>query len=594
MRVAASAVRPAAYGFPMTAQLLIDDLGQALSDSVFVIVDLETTGGSPVDAGITEIGAVKVRGGEVIGEFQTLVNPGEPIPPFITALTGISDSTVAEAPSLAGVYPSFLEFITGATLVAHNASYDVGFLKGAAAKLGHVWPEPRVVDTVRMARAALENGEVVNRKLQTLAAHFKAPVSPTHRALDDARATVHVFHALLERLAGAGVTRLDDLLRLGPRIAARRSAKRSLADDLPRTPGVYIFEDAKGRPLYIGKAKNVSARVRSYFGAAETRDRMERMLDLTVRVRAIPCATEFEALIREHRMLVEHKPTFNRAGLRPERNVWLRLTNETFPRLSIVRERHIGRGSLHLGPFRSRQDAEFARDAIASVTRIRTCQETLSIRTPKSACALADMGRCDAPCDHRVGVEQYRTVADAVLDLCNGDGAALVTALEQRQAQLAAAERFEEAAVVRDRVLAFIVGNTKRRRYERLASVPQLVAAQLVDDVWNVHVIRFGRLAGAGTIRPGSDHREQIDAIIATSAQIQPSEVVTAADVRETLMLQNWLEQDLVRLIDGAIATALPAIEALHERFLPALATRDQAQALAERERLKFAGNRRI
>lgn len=578
----------------MTAQLLIDDLGQALSDSVFVIVDLETTGGSPVDAGITEIGAVKVCGGEVIGEFQSLVNPGEPIPPFITALTGISDSTVAEAPSLAGVFPSFLEFMTGATLVAHNASYDVGFLKGAAAKLGHTWPEPRVVDTVRMARAALENGEVVNRKLQTLAAHFKAPVTPTHRALDDARATVHVFHALLERLAGAGVTRLDDLLRLGPRIAARRASKRSLADDLPRTPGVYIFEDAKGRPLYIGKAKNVSARVRSYFGAAETRDRMERMLDLTVRVRAIPCATEFEALVREHRLLVEHKPTFNRAGTRPERNVWLRLTNETFPRLSIVRERHAGRGLLHLGPFRSRQDAEYARDAIASVTRIRTCQETLSIRTPKSACALADMGRCDAPCDHRVGVEQYRTAADAVIELCNSDGTSFAETLESRQRQLAQAERFEEAAVVRDRVLAFVVGNAKRRRYEQLAAVPELVAAQLVDNVWNVHVIRFGRLAGAGTIRPGTGHREQIDAIVATAAQIQPSEVITAADVRETLMLQNWLEQEHIRLLAGSIATSLPAIEPLHARLLPALAARDQALALVDQERAKFANGRRL
>jgi DNA polymerase-3 subunit epsilon len=578
----------------MTAQLLIDDLGQALSDSVFVIVDLETTGGSPVDAGITEIGAVKVRGGEVIGEFQSLVNPGEPIPPFITALTGISDSTVADAPSLAGIFPSFLEFMTGATLVAHNASYDVGFLKGAAAKLGHVWPEPRVVDTVRMARAALENGEVVNRKLQTLATFFKAPVTPTHRALDDARATVHVFHALLERLAGAGVTRLDDLLRLGPRIAARRAAKRSLADDLPRSPGVYIFEDAKGRPLYIGKAKNVSSRVRSYFGAAETRDRMERMLDLTVRVRAIPCATEFEALIREHRLLVEHKPTFNRAGVRPERNVWLRLTNETFPRLSIVRERHAGRGLLHLGPFRSRQDAEFARDAIASVTRIRTCQETLSIRTPRSACALADMGRCDAPCDHRVGVDEYRTVADAVLELCNGDGNEFVAAMDARQRVLADAERFEEAAVVRDRVLAFVVGNAKRRRYERLAAVPQLVAAQLVDGVWTVHVIRFGKLAGAGTIHTGTDHREQIDAIVATASQIQPTDVVTAADVRETLMLQQWLEQDHVRLLDGSIATSLPAIEPLHQRLLPVLSAREQSHALREQERSAVASNRRL
>lgn len=578
----------------MTAQLAIDELGQALSETVFVVIDLETTGGKPIDAGITEIGAVKIRGGEVLGEFQTLVNPGEPIPPFITALTGISDSTVAEAPSLAGVFPSLLEFIVGATLVAHNASYDIGFLKGAAAKLGHTWPEPPVVDTVRMARAALQAGEVPNRKLQTLAGHFKAPVSPTHRALDDARATVHVFHALLERLTAAGVSQHNDLLRLGPRIAARRSAKRVLADNLPHGPGVYIFEDAKQRPLYIGKATNLSQRVRSYFGAAETRDRMERMLDLTTNVRPVPCATEFEAAVREHRLLVEHKPPFNRAGTRPERNVWLRLTNEQFPRLSIVRERHTERGLLHLGPFRSRSDAELARDAIATVVPIRTCQETLSVRTPKPACALAEIARCAAPCDHRISVNAYSEITEAVRQLCDGDGLSLVSALESRQEQLSTHQRFEEAATVRDRLLAFVHGNNTRRRFEQLLAVPQIVAAQLVDRQWTIHVIRHGRLAGAGVIHEQHDRQSQIDAIVATSTVGALPTVITAADVRETLMLDHWLRQDGVRLLDGTLSTALPSTEPLRLRFAKAFEARERAHALQESEfRRKYSGSMR-
>ena len=129
-------------------------------------------------------------------------------------------------------------------------------------------------------------------------------------------------------------------------------------------------------------------------------------------VRAVPCETEFEALVREHRLLVEHKPPFNRVGVRPERNVWLRLTSESFPRLSIVRERNLDRGSLHLGPFASKADAELARDGIASVIPIRTCQETLSVRTPRSACALADMQRCSAPCDHRISAAHYREIVE--------------------------------------------------------------------------------------------------------------------------------------------------------------------------------------
>lgn len=569
----------------MTEQLQIDSLGQALSASTFVVVDLETTGGSPVDAGITEIGAVKIRGGEVIGEFHTLVNPGVAIPPFITALTGISDSTVADAPPLDAVFPSFLEFMLGATLVAHNASYDVGFLKGAAARLEHEWPEPRVVDTVRMARAALQNGEVANRKLSTLAEHFRAPTSPTHRALDDARATVHVFHCLLERLAASGVSRLEDLLALGPRIAARRGAKRALADGLPQGPGVYIFEDAHGKPLYIGKSRNIASRVRQYFGAAETRDRMERMLDLTTSVRAIACDTEFEALVREHRLLVEHKPPFNRVGVRPERNVWLRLTDEAFPRLSIVRERHPIRGLLHLGPFASRADAELARDCIAAFVPIRTCQEPVSVRKPRSACALADMGRCEAPCDHRIGRDDYLVTAAAVVALCDGDGHALAEQLETRQGELAAAERFEEAAVVRDRLLAYVHGNSRRQQLDAILETPQLVAARRVGSDWEVHVLRFGRLAAAGIVDPHCDHRERIAAIIAAAETVPEGRVISAADVREVNLLRAWLEKDGVRLIEGSISSPYPSTEPLRQRFAKALEAREHAQSLAEHER---------
>ena len=578
-------VGPCSYGERMTGQLRIDDLDQALSAATFVVVDLETTGGAPVDAGITEIGAVKIRGGEVIGEFQTLVNPGIAIPPFITALTGISDSTVADAPRLEGVFPSFLEFAAGATLVAHNASYDIGFLKGAAALLEHPWPEPLVVDTVRMARAALANGEVPNRKLRTLADHFRAPVSPTHRALDDARATVHVFHCLLERLAAAGVTRLDDLLRLGPRIAARRGAKRSLADGLPTTDGVYIFEDAQGRPLYIGKSHNISARVRSYFGAAETRDRMERMLDLAVAVRAVPCATEFEALVREHRLLVEHKPPFNRVGVRPERNVWLRLTDEAFPRLSIVRERNTDRGLLHLGPFRRRADAELAMECIASQVPIRTCKEALSVRVPKSACALADIGRCPAPCDHRIDRAAYAAIAEQVVALAHGTAHELAAGLDQRQRALAAQERFEEAAVVRDRLLAFIEGNARRQRFESLLRVPELVAARRGERGWEVHVIRHGRMAAAGVITEQQGWRDAVDALVLTAERVPAERITTTADVREASLLWAWLEKDGVRIIAGEISSDWPSAEPLRQRFANAIEARAQAQAIAERER---------
>ncbi len=224
-------------------QASIHDLGTPLSDVTFVVVDLETTGGAPVDAGITEIGAVKVRGGEVIGEFQCLTNPGMPIPPFVAALTGITDALVARAPAVRSVLPDFLDFARGSVLVAHNAPYDVGFLKGACAKYGYAWLDPTVVDTARLARVALHRDEVRNCKLATLAAHFRTTVTPTHRAFDDARATADVLHGLIGRVGDLGISTLEDLQAFSSRVSTAQRTKRHLAAGLPDKPGVYIFED---------------------------------------------------------------------------------------------------------------------------------------------------------------------------------------------------------------------------------------------------------------------------------------------------------------------------------------------------------------
>lgn len=186
-----------------------------LHETTFVVVDLETTGGSPhAGAVITEIGAVKVRGGEVIGEFKTFVNPLAPIPVFITELTGIDNEMVRLAPIIDEVFPTFLEFCGSAAetvLVAHNAPFDIGFLQAASRELEYQWPKYKVIDTVRLARSVLTRDEVMDCKLGTLAVFFNTQVTPTHRALDDAQTTVEVLHALFERLSGFGVHTFGEL-----------------------------------------------------------------------------------------------------------------------------------------------------------------------------------------------------------------------------------------------------------------------------------------------------------------------------------------------------------------------------------------------
>jgi DNA polymerase III epsilon subunit family exonuclease len=186
-----------------------------LSTNTFVVLDLETTGASPNDgAGITEIGAVKVRGGEVIGIFESFINPGESIPSYITELTGITDEMVMHAPSIEKVLPTLLEFLgheDECVLVAHNAPFDLGFLKAASAMHEYAWPKYQVLDTVKLARHLLTRDEVPDCKLATLAQFFDTPIQPTHRALDDAQSTVAVLHGLFERLGSFDVDTVEKL-----------------------------------------------------------------------------------------------------------------------------------------------------------------------------------------------------------------------------------------------------------------------------------------------------------------------------------------------------------------------------------------------
>lgn len=177
-----------------------------LHSADFVVVDLETTGWLADAAGITEIGAVRVSSGRTTAEFSALVNPGMPIPPDITALTGITDAMVSQAPPIDRVLPSFLDFAAGSVLAAHNAPFDIGFLTAACRRCGTAWPPCAVIDTALLARLVLGPADVPDHKLATLSGHFATQTGPCHRALDDAKATAGVLAGLLGLLAIAGPT----------------------------------------------------------------------------------------------------------------------------------------------------------------------------------------------------------------------------------------------------------------------------------------------------------------------------------------------------------------------------------------------------
>jgi len=521
-----------------------------LHEVTFVVVDLETTGGSPQSSGITEIGAVKVRAGHTLGEFQTLVDPGEPIPPFITVLTGITDAMVAAAPPISLALPEFLDFAAGCVLVAHNAPFDVGFLQAACEATGHPWPANEVVDTVRLARQLVGRDEVRNRKLATLARLFGARTSPEHRALADARATVDVLHALLERVGSHGVTTLPELLAFRTKVPQAVLRKRRLADDLPDRPGVYMFRDGDGRVLYVGTSVDIRTRVRTYFTGAEQRSRMARMVTRAESVTPVVCATPLEARVRELRLIAEHVPHYNRRSRRPDRAPWVKLTAEPFPRLSIVRTVRDD-GAAYLGPCGTTAQAELVLAALQDTFGLRRCSGRLSRRQSTGACARGEMGRCCAPCAGGERAEEYGRTARRAARAMTADVGEVVTACLDRAAELSRRERFEQAAVHRDRLLAFLRVARRRERISSLASMPELLAAlPRHDGGWELVLVRHGRFAGTGLIPAGASVDPYVRALRETGEHVEPAvPPLPAAHPEETEQVAAWLEQEGVRLV---------------------------------------------
>jgi DNA polymerase-3 subunit epsilon len=539
-----------------------DELGRPLRDTVFVVVDLETTGGSAASCEITEIGAVKVRGGEVLGEFQTLVRPAAPIPPFIAVLTGITDRMVAEAPRLDTALPAFLEWSRGAVLVAHNAPFDLGFLAAGCERLGLPWPAPESLDTARLARRVLSRDEAPNCKLSSLARLFRTTTTPCHRALADARATVDVLHGLLERLGNLGVHSLEELRDFSTSVSPKQRRKRHLADGLPHAPGVYLFRDGRGRVLYVGTSKDLRSRVRTYFVSSEQRSRMAEMVGLADRVDAVVCAHPLEAEVRELRLIAEHVPAYNRRSRHPERAVYLKLTVERFPRLSVVR-RVLGDGATYLGPFPGGGRAELAMAALHEAIPLRQCTGRLSSRTRRPACILAQMRRCGAPCQGPEGEEEYGAHVEAARQVMTGDPARVVDTLTARISALARGERYEDAALARDRLAALVRTAARAQRLTALTRLPLLVAARPAELAgsppagapgWDLAVVRYGRLVAAASVPPGAAPRPHVDALLATAETVEapgPGAGPTpCASAEESEVVLRWLERPGTRLVE--------------------------------------------
>ncbi len=530
----------------LAGQRRFDDMGASLHTVPFCILDLETTGATATECEITEIGAVRYVGGELDGTFQTLVDPGVEIPPFITVLTGITEAMVIEAPTIDRALPAFLEFIGDAVIVGHNVRFDLSFLEAAAGRLGYEPLSNRSVDTLGLARRLVRE-EVRNLKLSSLAKHFRSPAPPTHRALDDARATAHVFFALLERAGTLGVTHLDELLTLPTARGAPHYDKIELTSDLPRRPGVYSFIDRDGAIIYVGKAKNLRTRVKAYFYGDDRRSVGQMLRDLE-RIDHRVCATELEAEVAELRLIGEHRPRYNRRS-RPARSPhWVKLTQERFPRLSMVRSVRDD-SAIYLGPFRSRRGAEVVVHGLWDAVPIRRCNGRGTKRT--AACSFSQLGVAACPCDGSTGEDDYAEIVERLRTGLLIEPAVVLDPLHDRMTALARDQRFEEAADLRDRYRAVARALQRRRAWGAL---------RRAGTIWLEDGAGDGAIVGDGRLLAAWNH----DGVPPLVAMIPPEsdgsgvpESVAAAE--EAHLVWRWMTRPGVRIADASGPLSLPS-----------------------------------
>ncbi len=535
-------------------QSTFDDLGRHLSATTFVIIDLETTGGSPGINAITEIGAQKVQGGKVIGEFQTLVNPGVPLPPFITVLTGITEKMLLPAPSINEVFPQLLEFLgseSETVLVAHNAAFDLGFLKAAASALGYTFPKYQSLDTVKIARQVLTKDEVRNYKLDTLSQFFKTETSPTHRALDDVRATVSVFHGLIERLGSFGIFTLEELREFSNRITKAQSAKRHLANNIPSAPGVYIFKDAKGAPLYVGKSKNLRSRVRTYFTAGETRKRIREMIALTESIECIITPTALEAAVRELRLIQGAQPRYNRRSRFPERVAWIKLTDENFPRLTITKGAPKNPSGA-IGPISGGLAIEGALAAIHEHLPLRQCKPKITDRSMKSAspCILFEINKCGAPCIGNQSLANYNEIVAKFKYFLEVDFRPIAESSNLKMAELSLAEKFEEAIEVRDRYAHLVRAAARTERLKSITQIPEMIVAKPAGDYWEFAIIKYGKLAATNVSSPTTSVSNALETLKLMAEQVTPDGFLQQVNHEEVGLVLNYLDSEGTRLVE--------------------------------------------
>ncbi len=517
-------------------------LDAPLAPAEFLALDTETNGSGGDLCEMTEVGAVLVGGGELHETYDSLVRVERPLSRGIQRFTGITQGMVDGAPPREEVLPEIADLLEGRVLVAHNARFDVRVLRQEFERAGIEWPRPPVLCTVQLARRFAPLAR--KRGLAPLAGSLGIEVDEVHRALPDALTCARVFCALFPKLCANAPTLGDalDLLRSRRRARKTEPAERIPPDQrpdlstLPDDPGVYVFRDERGKPLYVGKSVSLRSRARAHFCAPAGWTERAEIVDYR------PTNSELGALVLENRLIKEWRPAGNKALKRTDRYCYLRCRLDIpYPVLEVASEPAPGH-AVNIGPLGSRPLATELADQLTSLYRLRHCGRKLKVRAHPSA--YGQMGRCVSPCLGDLDPNAYRRQLDAALAHFErpGAGEALIEELDARMREASHAQRFERAAAL-------------LRRKERLAwvlerldgmlrathSAPRLVLARHpVKERFDAFWIVQGRLLDWGP-RPGAS--ELVERTEAALSRPPGRAAVPADEIDEIRIVASWVAE---------------------------------------------------
>jgi DNA polymerase-3 subunit epsilon len=556
-------------------------MGQPLDEVDFVVLDTETTGLRPGSDRVIEVAAVRVRHGKVVDSFQSLLNPGRRLPPFIVRFTGISQEMLRDAPLAREVMPDFLQFIDGVVVVGHNLGFDLSFLTHEAQLLDLAFPLDGL-DTIPLARRFLPG--LKRFKLDMVAEHLQIPPRTRHRALGDAETTAAVFLCILERARAQGMVTLghlrrrlqlpvawsgditqlepstpdqqwhaDEKLSAAAMVTSRPNGALFLNPawkaTFPEKPGVYLMKNKHKQVIYVGKAKNLKNRLSSYY--SQPFGYTQKMDDLLQNVNEIETrvlGSELEALLVESRLIKELQPVYNVQLRNYEAYPFIKIDiQHLFPRVYATRE-VAADGARYFGPFRSRHVVDLTIELVQKIFPIRTCTRSLPPQAkPSDPCLRLHLDRCPGPCRGDVDTESYRTIIDQVCAFLGGEREDLLERLRRQMFEAAQQLNFERAAWLRDAIRSANEVLTGQRLITGAVEANNLfIVYPSAQEGYNeIFLIRHGRLMQQRCV----PHTQQamhlaVQELLAFADTLgKPPDIVGKVEVDQINIISRWIHR---------------------------------------------------